>query len=701
MLTETFFRMEENSGDPLWIQDDWIERPEIPENIVFKAQLSPEKYYLPNNPNVTNKTKIKEELGNYNGHDLLAVINEQKSKIVFEKTFSQTEFQTFLFEFIKTFQNKPTEAESQETVQQPKSLLSIAAIQTAMHLGKTQKIESASKNVCTKIIEEYACKLEAVDLAEFIQVNKGILQIKEKFSIDGFQRFVMHFYRTFERIDLHENTKKQLEKCHENFAENFKLHKVKTKKNSNNQLQYSTCFDWETGSLGLSCNVITQQCASKTQEYQFFSSKFDNIVSSHRLIPPEVPAKLENVIPKEDDVDTNCLSTPSGPKYPEPEKKSENPTKAFHEKLLGMCESFRNGAYHETLAYAVEILSCNSFQFYPSIIHFFLYVWGMLSVTLAKLRFEPIYAFSCIHVMQKYVRFYADEIDVLFYQQQVFATFGMYSEENKIFQQLMAMIAKISDFYPQIIKVHLTAQIQNIENDLFQIKCINQDKELKWNLECIGKKHKLINKTKQKIFKLQQFLYQQCGKLSEFGLQNLLLHIEILELYKIAVEFLETRSLAQKRFRIEQIAMKIDRSNHHLDFFTSMYSQHQDYTLHDYLSSLRRHQKSLELKTHIYNPEIYADHLFSHMLLMSIFTLDVYQTSIFFEDALAIYEQTGNERKNHMNYYRRKKSDYEAPNIDTSIYRNCCISWIVKTAKTIKEQIRLGIVSVNNFDTLY
>ena len=142
-MTETFFRMEENSGDPLWIQDDWIERPEIPENIVFKAQLSPEKYYLPNNPNVTNKTKIKEELGNYNGHDLLAVINEQKSKIVFEKTFSQTEFQTFLFEFIKTFQNKPTEAESQETVQQPKSLLSIAAIQTAMHLGKTQKIESA------------------------------------------------------------------------------------------------------------------------------------------------------------------------------------------------------------------------------------------------------------------------------------------------------------------------------------------------------------------------------------------------------------------------------------------------------------------------------------------------------------------------------------------------------------------------------
>ncbi len=84
--------MEENPGDPAWIQDNWIERPEIPDKIVIKAQLSPKKYYLPNNPNSKNKIKIQNQLGDYTGYDLLAVINEQKNKIVFEKTLDQEEF---------------------------------------------------------------------------------------------------------------------------------------------------------------------------------------------------------------------------------------------------------------------------------------------------------------------------------------------------------------------------------------------------------------------------------------------------------------------------------------------------------------------------------------------------------------------------------------------------------------------------------
>jgi len=693
--------MEENPGDPAWIQDNWIERPEIPDKIVIKAQLSPKKYYLPNNPNSKNKIKIQNQLGDYTGYDLLAVINEQKNKIVFEKTLDQEEFQTFLFQFIKTFENKPIEDNSQQTIQQPKSLLSTAAIQTAINLGKTQKIESASKNVCTKIIEEFACQLSAMDLAEFVKVNQGLVKIKERFSTDGFQRFIMHFYKTFERNDLHEDTKKQLANCHHKFTEEFRLYKVKTKVNDKNQLEYRTYFDWDTGALGLSYDVITQHGAHKTNEYCFFASKFDNVVVSHRLVPPEVPAKLEDLIPKEEEIDTNCLATAPGKKYPEPEKKSERPIDAFHEKLLGMSESFRNEAYHEVLAYAVDILSCNSFQFYPGIVHYLFYVWGMLSVTLAKLRFDPIYAFSCIHTMKKYVRFYSDEIDALFYQQQVYATLGMYSEENEIFNQLFPMIAKISDFYNQIVKIHFTAQLQNIENHIFQIKCLNQDDESKWNLECLTKKHKLIKKVKQKILKLQQFFYLQCSQISDFKMQNQFINIEILELYKIAVECLETRSMTQKRYRIEQVAMKLDRSRHHLDFFTSMYSQHQNYDLQDYLRSLKKYLRKLEQTTHLYDPEMYADTLFSHFLMLSIFTLDFYYVTEFFENALAIYEQTGNERKNHMIYYRRKKSDYEPPVVDTSVYTNCNILWIVKSAKNIKEKIRLGIVSVNNFDTLW
>ena len=583
--------MEENSGDPL--QDDWIERPEIPEKILIKAQLSPEKYYLPNNPNSKNKVTIKNQLGDYSGNDLLAVINEQKNKIVFEKTFDQEEFQTFLFKFIKTFENKPVDAKNAPMVQQPKSLLTTAAIQTAINLGKTQKIESASQNVCTKIIEEFACQLKAVDLAEFIEVNKGLLKIKEKFSVDGFQRFIMHFYQTFEKNDLHESTKKKLDNCHYKFVEDFKRYKVKTKFNDKNQLEYRTYFDWDTGSLGLSYDICQQNFAHKTNEFRFFSSKFQNIVVSHRLVPPEIPAKLEDLIPKEEDIDTTCLAVAWGEKYPQPEKKSDVPIDAFFEKLLAMSESFKNQAYLEVLAYAVDILSYNLYQFYPGIVHYLFYVWGILAVTLAKLRFEPVYAFSCIHVMKKYVRFYADEIDALFYQQQVYAAFGMYDDEDKIFQQLMPMIAKISDFYDQIVRVHFHAQIQNIENYLFQIKCFNQDVETKWNLECISRKHKLLRKIKQKILKLQQFFYLECSKLSEIKMSTFLINIEILELYKIGTEFLESRSLAQKRLRIEQVAMKLDRSRHHLDFFTSMYSNHQDYVLQDYLRSLERYKKNL------------------------------------------------------------------------------------------------------------
>ena len=159
--------------------------------------------------------------------------------------------------------------------------------------------------------------------------------------------------------------------------------------------------------------------------------------------------------------------------------------------------------------------------------------------------------------------------------------------------------------------------------------------------------------------------------------------------------------MTQKRYRIEQVAMKLDRSRHHLDFFTSMYSQHQNYDLQDYLRSLKKYLRKLEQTTHLYDPEMYADTLFSHFLMLSIFTLDFYYVTEFFENALAIYEQTGNERKNHMIYYRRKKSDYEPPVVDTSVYTNCNILWIVKSAKNIKEKIRLGIVSVNNFDTLW
>jgi len=334
----------------------------------------------------------------------------------------------------------------------------------------------ALDTVPKEVSEEIVPHMDALSLSEFIESKKGIMEIKESFSIHGFQKFLLHFFLLLDK-ELHIQTKikmlqqyKQFKdeyKDHLDYLEPFQLGRGK----SYNRI---TLVDWVVRSIGIFDGLDQTDAFISTHEQNYFKSKFAiKNFPTLRVPIPVLPNKLLNLLPSS--VDESVLPHMNLEKIERPPFKERDCLKnQFFHRLLALTEAFVFMRQHEVFAHGFELMSRNDFYNNPVLQKYYLNIYGMIAVALAQLNVDYNW---CMLFLQKAIQFAnvcSQSLDILYYQQNVFMYHNVYRNENLAFQKLFAVVPVKSQFYIMSFKLHIKSFVYKTENDLFKVLCLKR-----------------------------------------------------------------------------------------------------------------------------------------------------------------------------------------------------------------------------------
>ena len=79
---------------------------------------------------------------------------------------------------------------------------------------KVATLKQKKKDFCQsalplELTEHVVCQLEPLPLLEYIDSQNGFFKMREKFSDDGFQKFLVRYFILLERTNLHADIRKK------------------------------------------------------------------------------------------------------------------------------------------------------------------------------------------------------------------------------------------------------------------------------------------------------------------------------------------------------------------------------------------------------------------------------------------------------------------------------------------------------------
>lgn len=588
---------------------------------------------------------------------------------------------------------------------QPASLYSMSTkVAIQMCQGSKKNIESLVNDIPVHVQLKVCTKLFAFDLFEYVRQHKGIANIKSQMNDNDFQIFLFHFMKEAENNKLNFVCESAFNAAYETFK--LVLEKeVEVDKENPNKIVNVTKFDKITRYLGFDSPILPQELPEKTHEQRCYQIKFETFPGNERFPIPSVTPLLENIIPTCRNQDDENLHEELfyGPKqrwpYVEPVNDPDNVVEKFHFRLGCIFECLKNGAHHEVLAFASELLSDKIYQAERELNRSFLHVWGALSVSMAHLNRDFSLVLSSLSKMDEFASLHSEKLDSYFYQQQACSALFWMQKEERMFEQIHALVPRSSLFFNQSLLIHLKTKIQHVENLFFQLvrASLNRDYTLESNLQLTIKRN---------IFEMKQNLHSVYARqtFTEIDLNRSLHHqFAILEVYNFMLDCFHN-TFVTDAVRDRQITtacnLLID-SNHHIDIFLRHYVF--GHNIGQYRVNLTNHKEELEAAAKSKNIIEYADVLFAHSLFLKFLDRNHF-APVLADEAQAIYKKFDHPRWKLIEDCKpvsRVRNSFDANAVPTGIlYTNIEIVSLLRADSALPKLVRSGIDSIKRFDSL-
>jgi len=641
-------------------------------NVIFKASFERVQKEGPG-PHAT--YHMAEEMGYMPPEEGVKHVNDNVTLLV-EKQLTAPEFSNLLHEISKFVQEDPGPWKNK-----PKSLLYTASFVSAQNLTVEQ-----TKQLPQILVEETACHLPAHELVDFIKLNKYMYGLRDFFTPNGLQKLLLHFYKTYQRPDLHPETKKQMKRVK-------KTLKWGVFATTRKEVARNVKFNWVLASLGL-FKQLDQFDARFHLEYRFYALKFRYEKQSIRFPIPEINFTLCRIVPLLEDIpgDVAELDQPHV-KYRDEFVPPSELKEKFFSYLCGMQESMWRGSWHEVLAYGAHILCHRNWSDIEDLQKYFLHVWGNLAVSLAKLHIPVYYTLSCLYKIVPLS--YAFEIDLKHYKQQVLGAYGQYEKEKEIFTELMQIVPTYSKFFRQIIIAHMSATEKRVEDMLMDLiggyAQLDHQRNAAMETEMM-RIQKAIKKICNEHIKLMHVVC--ANSKSEIHIQDYELQIALMMLYKQMMVCIETEGETEEDFY--PIMRRI---NTHLEYTWNYLIELDSYETYE--REMDDLKSELQLQTRMAYPKSWADVCYLHLIFSK--ALRDFQPANFltwlYEDALEIYTKLDHPRAHRLKkQYKNGPGALPRRQFNTTCYSQCTIVWLTQNAPRVKGLIRSGVTSLKRFD---
>ena len=640
-------------------------------NVLFKASFERVKKYG-EGPFAT--YHMNENLGFLPTNEGIMHVSDNHT-LKIEKEMTGPDFANLLHEVSKYVQEEPLIWKNK-----PKSLLLTAGFTVSQNM--TAKQATAQPR---ELVEATACHLPATELADFLKLNKYMYGLRDYFSIDGLQKFLLHFYKTYERCDLKRHTKEELKRAKKSLKWSvFDMTRIAMRSNKK--------MDWALTSLGC-LKQLEQLDATSLFEYRFFATKFRYRRQYVRFPVPEVLFILSRIVPEKDYSESDL------PELDDDHERHEQEYRApldlrdqFFTLMCGMEEAMWRGSYHEVFAYAAQLLAEQKFVTNLELKKYFLFVWGNLAVCLAKLRIPELFALSCLDKMTPMC--FVQKIDVMHFTQLVMGAYEQYEKEEKLFLEMLDIVPTCSAFFKKMTLAHMSAVEKKIEDMLMQIFANLK----KWKQT---KNDDLENKTRR----LERSMLDECDK--HIKLMHLL--CTITKSLVLRTDF-ETQLHMMKLYKQMRSCFRYDFKEEE-DFYSILccIRNHVSMTWNYKIkvdSFEEYHQQMLDLKrelqkqTRMLYPKVWADVCYFHLLFLKALRNPepTIHSEMLYDDALYIYSQLDHPRAERLEKLYKNEQIFEKPKFDTRINPMCSIVWLAQKAPRVKGLIRHGISSAEKFD---
>jgi len=625
---------------------------------------------------------MDENLSYLSPSDSIIYVNENH-KLVVEKVLSGPDFAKLIHDISDLAQEVPDRIK-----RQPQSLLYTASFAAAQKLNAEQ-----AKNQPLQFVEATACHLPPEEIVDFLRINKFGIELHETFTRDGFQRFLLHVFKTCEKPTLTQLVEQDLKNAELKLSRN--LFKITEEAAKNNRP-----FLWHLVALGC-FSKITQFCPHNIYEFTFYTLKFHDTAPDLRYPIPDVPYILSRIVPEKDTMDlppvdpvrTNFIE---GGMVPPADTREH-----FFLLLCAFAEARWRGCHHEVFAYAMHIMANEKFMQDPLLEKYQLHLWGGLAVSLAKIHAPEIYALSCLEKAKEFVKCHSHALDLLLMKQQIMAAFERSREEEACFQEMMKSVPMCSAFHRQSVLVHMSFKTKELEDRLLEIWSRRQqlnDASPQEGFHGISAIVGLEYKFRKECFKYKKWIFKLCSTAPlpvqeyRYQAQVALMDCFIRLCYRCGEH---ARSDADFKRVMHNLWIGVSK---HLKPLLAFLLQEDSFEA--YYSTLQSLKKKIQEQTKTMNPLPWADVCYIHFIVLKIFQSVVPEIIIteLYEAAYTIYKNNNHPRAERLECWVRDKRQYRRPAFDESVHKFCSIVWIAKTAPRVKALIRHGVSSATKFD---
>ena len=624
--------------------------------------------------------------------------------VTLEKTISSFEFQYMFQDMSKYVQEKHCGVVGQH---QPKTLFEMASATSSQNVTANSVLQQPRM-----LTEAQACHLPAQELIEFFNLlgPTPMVALRKKFTWTGIQKLIFHLLKTRQQSGLHVELAQNLDRVYKN----IKIQSYQVMRNKKND--DSEKLDWFIVSLGL-FRTLGLYILATVLQCEYMLIKFRNARVYLRFPVPSIPYVFSRFFFKKETKNHLLLSSlasvePESHAFPSPLQLPKSSPDLFFLFLCAFEEALWRESWHEVWAYAVELFGFRDYSHHPIWSKYFLYIWGGLAVTCAHLALPQIFTHACLLNTESLATCFSDEIDVLYYKQQVMAAYGAHEQETVFFEQLVALVPHKSKFFVNATFVHLQSKFDQLLKHLLHMWFLRNKHS---NDSC--------DELKSQTFLADRHFTQQCKKHKQFLHQLLSLahgfsekeqsrleeQLFVLEFFLLVGEEIEWG--AESPFhgdngKKEKLDVFFQNTTHFLASFVSFWNNSLAFA--QYENELKELKKTCQKQTRLKDNLLWATLGFAHLLLLK-FTFN-YAPEHFIKDLYQdIYHIFSLQCSTHpmamlMEKKLTQKRPYHWPAVESHTggvafpISSLNLSWFIKNAPGVKNLICLGALSVQRFD---
>lgn len=648
-------------------------------SIHFKAEFV--RYRMDPDKGARSVIHMDENLSYLSSADSITHVNDNH-KLVVEKVLRGPDFVKLIHDISDLVQETPDQIKHQ-----PKSLLYTASFTVGQKLSAKE-----AKEQPIELVEATACHLPPEELVDFLRINNYGRTLHERFTRDGFQRFLLHVFKSYENAKLPNFLKDDLKNAEWKLSRNLFHLTEEAMKNKGP-------FLWHFAALG--CFRKIAQCSpSSFLEYSFYCLKFYHSDPCLRYPIPEVPFILSRIVPSDDALELPPVNPERPDRYSQQLKLPKDIREQFFLFMCAFAEARWRGCHHEVFAYGMHILSNDKFMQDPVLEKYQLHLWGGLAVSLAKIHTPEIYALSCLANAQQFVKCHSNALDLLLMKQEVMAAFERCEEEEACFQEIMECVPMCSEFHTQSVRLHMAFKRKQLEDMLLQIwsKRKQEHDHTTNGLKNTGTLLNLEWRFRQECSKYKKWMFALCSTAQLPGKENTY-QCEIALLDAFVELSYRCTSAGGSDWELNRIMYNLDMGLFDHIKPLLQFIKNED-TFEEYYSKLQRLKRIIQDQTKTANHLLWADLCYMHLILLKIFQSvvpDIVITEMY-QDAHTIYRSNNHPRADRLECWVENQREYRRHTFDNSVHKFCSIVWIANTAPRVKALIRHGVSSASKFD---